>query len=214
MGSEDFRANPVLQAFILRAQRIAAKSGTTLIHEGDESENLYLVLDGTLTVTSVDEDGREMVLAWLGPGEFCGEMGLFPEHTMRSAAVRTRGDCLLARMSYAGVRSFAAEEPELVFRIAGQLAERLRLSNRRLFSLGYLDVTGRIARILMDLADGDSASDTPDGHQFTLTRQELSRMAACSREVAGRVIKTLEEEGIVRSEGRRITVLKQDRVEP
>ncbi len=207
MGNDDFRANPVLQAFILRAQRVSAKSGTTLIHEGDDSKNLYLILDGTVTVSTVDEQGREMVLAWLGPGEFCGEMGLFPDQSVRSAAVRTRSNCWLARMDYDGVRRFAQEEPDLVFRIAGQLAERLRLGNRRMFNLGYLDVSGRVARILLDLAEGDSAQAVEDGIEFVLTRQELSRMAACSREVAGRVLKTLEQEGMIRTSGRRIVVL-------
>lgn len=209
MGNEDFRANPVLQAFILRAQRLSAKSGTTLIHEGDESKNLYLILDGTVTVSTIDEQGREMVLAWLGPGEFCGEMGLFPDQSVRSAAVRVRSDCWLARMDYDGVRRFARDEPDLVFRIAGQLAERLRLGNRRMFNLGYLDVSGRVARILLDLAAGDGAQKVDDGVQFTLTRQELSRMAACSREVAGRVLKTLEQEGMIRTAGRRLVVLNR-----
>ncbi len=207
MGNEDFRANPVLQAFILRGQRISAKSGTTLIHEGDDSKNLYLILDGTVTVSTIDEQGREMVLAWLGPGAFCGEMGLFPDQSARSALVRTRSACWLARMDYDGVRRLASEEPELVFRIAGQLAERLRLSNQRMFNLGYLDVSGRIARILLDLAESEDALAVPDGTQFSLTRQELSRMAACSREVAGRVLKALEQEGMIRTSGRQVVVL-------
>ncbi|MEN8721190.1 MAG: cyclic nucleotide-binding domain-containing protein [Oceanococcaceae bacterium] len=209
MGTDDFRANPTFQAFILRAQRVPIKAGATLIHEGDASQNLLLVLEGTLTVSTVDEEGREMVLAWLGPGEFCGEMGLFPDQSMRSAAVRARSDGWVARMDYGGVKRLASEQPELVFRIAGQLAERLRVSNRRMFSLGYLDVTGRIARILLDLADGDGAVDVIDGREYVLTRQELSRMAACSREVAGRVLKTLEDEGMIRCQGRRLTVLHQ-----
>lgn len=210
MGNEDFRANPVLQAFILRGQRISAKSGTTLIHEGDDSKNLYLILDGTVTVSTIDEQGREMVLAWLGPGAFCGEMGLFPDQSTRSALVRTRSQCWLARMDYDGVRRLASEEPELVFRIAGQLAERLRLSNRRMFNLGYLDVSGRVARILLDLAESEDALPVDDGIQFSLTRQELSRMAACSREVAGRVLKTLEQEGMIRTAGRQVVVLNRD----
>lgn len=203
----DFRSDPLYQTYILRAQRVQADAGTTLIREGDTPQNLYLLLSGSLTVSTVDEQGREMVLAWLGPGEFCGEMGLFPDQSLRSAAVTVRQSAWLARMEYDAVRRLATEHPDFVFRLAGQLAQRLRTTNQRLLSLGYLDVAGRIARILLDLCDSDQARKVEGGVQITLTRQELARMAACSREVAGRVLKTLEQEGVIRSEGRRITIM-------
>jgi CRP/FNR family cyclic AMP-dependent transcriptional regulator len=153
-----------------------------------------------------DEEGNEMVLAYLNKGQFFGEMGLFHESPLRSAWVRTRNHCELAEMTYPRFRQIAAESPGLVFELATQLATRLDRTNRKLSDLAFVDVTGRVAHAIMDLCGEPDAMTHPEGMQIKVSRQELSRLVGCSREMAGRVLKVLEDQGLLRATGKTIVV--------
>jgi len=148
----------------------------------------------------------EMVLAYLNKGEFFGEMGLFYEQPTRSAWVRTRTECEIAEMTYPRFRQIASESPGLIFELATQLASRLNRTNRKLGDLAFVDVTGRIAHAIMDLCREPDAMTHPDGMQIKVSRQELSRLVGCSREMAGRVLKVLEEQGLLTAKGKTIVV--------
>src|SRR5437868_8482349 len=147
-----------------------------------------------------------MVLAYLNRGQFFGEMGLFYEQPTRSAWVRTRNQCELAEMTYPRFRQIAAESPGLIFELATQLATRLDRTNRKLGDLAFVDVTGRGAHAIMDLGVEPDAMTHPEGMQIKVSRQELSRLVGCSREMAGRVLKVLEEQGLLRATGKTIVV--------
>jgi CRP/FNR family cyclic AMP-dependent transcriptional regulator len=153
-----------------------------------------------------DEEGNEMVLAYLNKGQFFGEMGLFYEQPTRTAWVRTRGQVELAEMTYPRFRQIAAESPGLIFELATQLATRLDRTNRKLGDLAFVDVTGRVAHAIMDLCGEPDAMTHPEGMQIKVSRQELSRLVGCSREMAGRVLKVLEEQGLLRATGKTIVV--------
>jgi CRP/FNR family cyclic AMP-dependent transcriptional regulator len=181
-------------------------SKTVVIHAGDLPDILYYIVDGSVEVMIEDEDGNEMVLAYLNKGQFFGEMGLFKEEPTRSAWVRTRSTCEIAEMTYARFRQVAAENPGLLFELATQLATRLERTNRKLGDLAFVDVTGRIAHAIMDLCAEPDAMTHPDGMQIKVSRQELSRLVGCSREMAGRVLKVLEEQGLLRARGKTIVV--------
>jgi CRP/FNR family transcriptional regulator, cyclic AMP receptor protein len=139
-------------------------------------------------------------------GQFFGEMGLFYEQPTRSAWVRTRNQCELAEMTYPRFRQIAAESPGLIFELATQLATRLDRTNRKLGDLAFVDVTGRVAHAIMDLCGEPDAMTHPEGMQIKVSRQELSRLVGCSREMAGRVLKVLEEQGLLRATGKTIVV--------
>jgi CRP/FNR family cyclic AMP-dependent transcriptional regulator len=181
-------------------------SKTVIIHAGDLPDVLYYIVDGSVEVMIEDADGNEMVLAYLNKGQFFGEMGLFGEQPTRSAWVRTRTACEIAEMTYARFRQVAAENPGLLFELATQLAMRLERTNRKLGDLAFVDVTGRIAHAIMDLCAEPDAMTHPDGMQIKVSRQELSRLVGCSREMAGRVLKVLEEQGLLRARGKTIVV--------
>jgi CRP/FNR family cyclic AMP-dependent transcriptional regulator len=153
-----------------------------------------------------DEDGNEMVLSYLNKGEFFGEMGLFYERPTRSAWVRTRSECEIAEMTYPRFRQLSNESPALIFELATQLATRLNRTNRKLGDLAFVDVTGRIAHTIMDLCNEPDAMTHPDGMQIKVSRQELSRLVGCSREMAGRVLKVQEEQGLLTAKGKTIVV--------
>jgi len=145
-------------------------------------------------------------LAYLNKGQFFGEMGLFHDEPQRSAWVRTRIESDIAEMTYARFRQISSENPGLVFELATQLATRLDRTNRKLGDLAFVDVTGRVAHAIMDLCNEPDAMTHPAGMQIKVSRQELSRLVGCSREMAGRVLKVLEEQGLVTASGKTIVV--------
>ncbi len=197
---------PAINKFLsfCRIRTVPAK--TVVIHAGDLPDILYYIVDGSVEVMIEDEDGNEMVLAYLNKGEFFGEMGLFYERPTRSAWVRTRAECEIAEMTYPRFRQISNENPGLIFELATQLATRLNRTNRKLGDLAFVDVTGRVAHALMDLCNEPDAMTHPDGMQIKVSRQELSRLVGCSREMAGRVLKVLEEQGLVTANGKTIVV--------
>ena len=197
---------PAISKFIELCRVRSVPSKTVVIHAGDTPDVLYYIVDGSVEVMIEDEDGNEMVLAYLNKGQFFGEMGLFHEQPTRSAWVRTRTACELAEMTYQRFRQVAEENPGLLFELATQLATRLERTNRKLGDLAFVDVTGRIAHAIMDLCSEPDAMTHPDGMQIKVSRQELSRLVGCSREMAGRVLKVLEEQGLLRARGKTIVV--------
>ncbi|MEE8528893.1 MAG: cAMP-activated global transcriptional regulator CRP [Gammaproteobacteria bacterium] len=204
---------PAVNKFLsfCRIRTVPAK--TVVIHAGDLPDILYYIVDGSVEVMIEDEDGNEMVLAYLNKGEFFGEMGLFYERPTRSAWVRTRTECEIAEMTYPRFRQISSENPGLIFELATQLATRLNRTNRKLGDLAFVDVTGRVAHALMDLCNEPDAMTHPDGMQIKVSRQELSRLVGCSREMAGRVLKVLEEQGLVTANGKTIVVFNARRGE-
>ncbi|MDH3645638.1 MAG: cAMP-activated global transcriptional regulator CRP [Gammaproteobacteria bacterium] len=201
-----FNDVPAINRFLSYCRMRTVPSKTVVIHAGDLPDILYYIVEGSVEVMIEDEDGNEMVLAYLNKGEFFGEMGLFHERPTRSAWVRTRTECEIAEMTYPRFRQIAAESPGLIFELATQLASRLNRTNRKLGDLAFVDVTGRIAHALMDLCNEPDAMTHPDGMQIKVSRQELSRLVGCSREMAGRVLKVLEEQGLVTATGKTIVV--------
>ncbi len=195
---------PAINRFLNYCRMRTVPSKTVVIHAGDLPDILYYIVSGSVEV--MIEDGNEMVLAYLNKGEFFGEMGLFYEQPTRSAWVRTRIECEIAEMTYPRFRQIASESPGLVFELATQLASRLNRTNQKLGDLAFVDVTGRIAHALMDLCNEPDAMTHPDGMQIKVSRQELSRLVGCSREMAGRVLKVLEEQGLVTASGKTIVV--------
>ncbi|CAN5226454.1 cAMP-activated global transcriptional regulator CRP [soil metagenome] len=197
---------PAINRFLGYCRIRTIPSKTVVIHAGDLPDILYYIVDGSVEVMIEDEDGNEMVLAYLNKGQFFGEMGLFYEQPTRSAWVRTRTECEIAEMTYPRFRQIANESPGLVFELATQLASRLDRTNRKLGDLAFVDVTGRVAHAIMDLCNEPDAMTHPDGMQIKVSRQELSRLVGCSREMAGRVLKVLEDQGLVTANGKTIVV--------
>ena len=180
---------------------------SVVIHAGDKPDTLYFILDGSVAVIIEDEEGNEIVLSYLNRGEFFGEMGMFIEDSRRSAWVRTRTEAEIAEMHYGRFKQLADENPDLLFELASQLAARLGRTTRKVGDLAFLDVTGRIARTLLDLCHEPDAMTHPDGMQIRISRQEIGRIVGCSREMAGRVLKALEEQGLLAVSGKTIVVL-------
>ncbi|MCG4455534.1 MULTISPECIES: cAMP-activated global transcriptional regulator CRP [Pseudomonas] len=188
-------------------RRYTAKS--TIIYAGDRCETLFFIVKGSVTILIEDDDGREMIIAYLNPGDFFGEMGLFDKdgaEKERSAWVRAKTECEVAELSYAKFRELTQQDPDILYALGSQMAERLRNTTRKVGDLAFLDVTGRVARTLLDLCKQPDAMTHPDGMQIKITRQEIGRIVGCSREMVGRVLKALEEQGLVNVKGKTMVV--------
>ncbi len=200
-----------LQHFLTFCHRRRYPKNTEIIRYGDPADVLYFLVDGSVAVFAEDPDGREIILSYLNKGEFIGEMGLFIAEPKRSVMVRTRIDCQIAEISYKRLEQLFNTElkeqaKDILYAIGKQLTQRVLATSRKVQDLAFLDVSGRIAHTLLDLCKQPDAMTHPDGMQIRITRQELGRIVGCSREMAGRVLKTLEEEGMVGVKGKTIVV--------
>ena len=110
-----------IERFLTHCHRHRYPSKSLIIYEGDAPDVLYYIVEGSVTVFIEDEDGREIVLAYLNPGDFFGEMGLFDEELGRSAFVRARTKCEMAEISYDRFRQVVKNEPEILFSLKGLL---------------------------------------------------------------------------------------------
>jgi CRP/FNR family cyclic AMP-dependent transcriptional regulator len=199
-------ANLAMQRFLEYCHRRTYPAKTVIVNAGDPSEELFYIIKGSVSVVMEDDDGHEIVLAYLNQGDFFGEIGMFDEKHERSALVRTRTECEVAQIGYERLKAISSELPEVLYAMMSQLALRLRNTSRKVGDLAFMDVSGRVARALLDLCKQPDAMTHPDGMQIRITRQELGRIAGCSREMVGRVLKNLEEEHLISVSGKTIVV--------
>jgi len=195
-----------LDRFLEHCHRRAYPAKSVIIYAEDKPDVLYYIVEGSVSVLIEDEEGREIVLAYLNRGDFFGEMGLFAEEENRSAWVRARTSCEVAEISYTKFRQLYQAHPDVLFALADQMAARLRRTSRKVSDLAFMDVTGRVARTLLDLCKQPDAMTHPDGMQIRITRQEIGRIVGCSREMVGRVLKSMEEQDLISVKGKTIVV--------
>ena len=201
-----------MERFLGQCHRRRYPGKTAIIRPGDPATTLYYVMEGSLAVCSEDEQGRELILAYINRGQFIGEMGLFVDQSQRESMVRTRTPCEMAEVSYERLfqlmEGLLREEcPKILFSIGAQLTNRLLRTSRQVSRMAFMDVTNRISRTLLDLCEEPDAMTHPDGTQIRISRQEVSRIVGCSREMVGRVLKQLEEQRMVDVSGKTIVVL-------
>ena len=173
--------------------------GNSVLREGDRTDNIYFVVNGALKVLVSDDEGREVILSILGPGEMFGEMGVLDEHP-RSATVTATQSSDLVVVNKADFQRFLASSFDVTLFIMRGLVKRLRMADRKIESLALLDVYGRVARLLLDLAE------ERDGRKVVakVTKQDIAKMIGASREMVSRVMKELENQGLIVDEDRQI----------
>lgn len=198
-----------LDAFLAHCSFLHFAPRSVIINAGEAADRLFYIVKGSVMILIEDELGRDMIIAYLNKGDFIGEMGLFDEKQTeqdRSAWVKAKTMCELAELPYTKFREIAREDPELLYAVGKQMADRLRHTTRKVGDLAFLDVTGRVANTLLDLCKQPDAMTHPDGMQIMITRQEIGRIVGCSREMVGRVLKTLEEQRLISVKGKTMVV--------
>ncbi len=186
-------------------------SKAIIIRPGDVGDKLLFIVEGSVSVSVEDEEGHELILAYLNKNDFIGEIGIFKGAETRTVTVKTRTKCQLAEIAYDRLKLALKKElveyaPEILYLFGEQLSTRLLITSRKYQDLAFMDVEGRIARTLLDLCTEPDAITHPDGMQLSITRQEIGRIVGCSREMAGRVLKELEDKELITAHGKTIVV--------
>jgi CRP/FNR family transcriptional regulator, cyclic AMP receptor protein len=182
--------------------RRSAPRSTTIMAGGDATDSLYIVLSGRLKVMMSDSDGKEVILSILGPGEFFGEMGLIDDEP-RSASVVTIEPCELLAISKRDFKKCLMDNVEMSMAVMRGLVRRLREADRKIGSLALLDVYGRVARLLLDMAENVNGEKVVTKR---LPKQDIAKMIGASREMVSRVMKDLQTGGYIEMRGSSIVL--------
>ena len=181
------------------------RRGEIIVEHGKKSNALFILLTGRARVLTSDSRGREVILAVLQPGDYVGEMSLI-DNEPHSATVRAE---VQTDMLILGRSEFARCLPEnssLSYAIMRGLVSRLRAADRQIESLALLDVYGRVARALLDMAEDLNGVKLI---RTKVSRQDLAKIVGASREMVSRVMKDLEERGMVETQENGSVIIKQ-----
>jgi CRP-like cAMP-binding protein len=183
-----------------------------LFSEGDAGDRLYIITNGKLKLGRSSGDGRENLLAILGPGQMFGELSLF-DPGPRSATATAVTDCTLRSLSHDDLGTWLDSRPEVARALLAQLAGRLRRANDVVADLVFSDVPGRVAKALLDLSTrfGRIADDGIHVHH-DLTQEELAQLVGASRETVNKALADFASRGWLRLEARSVVILDVDRL--
>jgi CRP-like cAMP-binding protein len=182
--------------------------GSVILFENDPGDSLFVVRQGRVKVVLIGEDGREVILGVLGVSDHFGELSLIDDRP-RSAHVIAMDDSHLLVLRREDFRKRVEASPAVAWALLSELSRRLRRADEKIGGLVLLDVPGRIARLLLDLADesGGSTIEKP------LTHQTIAQMIGASRETVSRAMKDFQEANWVTIERRRITLADRPALE-
>jgi CRP/FNR family cyclic AMP-dependent transcriptional regulator len=174
-----------------------------VIWEDDEASELFVVRSGRIAVGRRSIDGRESLVALMEAGDLFGEMPLFDQGT-RSASARALEHSEMLGIPYGVVRAALDAKPELLWEVVRLLAERLRNTDSALADAVFLDVTGRTAKRLLELAGGE------DDFQLPITQEELAGLVGASRERVNKSIAAFIRLGWIEQLDRRYRIVARE----
>ena len=181
--------------------------GQELFHEGEQGDQMFVVTEGKVKLGHTSADGRESLLAILGPGELLGELSLF-DPGPRTATATALTDATFVAVGHSALRPWLAGRPEVAEALLQALAQRLRRTNEAMADLVFSDVPGRIAKILLDLGD-KFGRQLPDGLHVThdMTQEELAQLVGASRETVNKALADFATRGWIRLESRSVVLM-------
>ena len=180
--------------------------------ENEEGDKLYIILKGSVKVTKIFESGEEIILAILHKGDFFGDMSLL-DGKPRSATVISIEDSELMLINRNNFEKVIEKHPRIAFKLLKELTSRLRKADELIGNLAFMDVTGRIAGILLKLAE-EHGQNTDDGVLIKSrpTHQAIANMVGASRETVTRVFKQLEEKQYISMSGKDVTICDKENI--
>jgi CRP/FNR family cyclic AMP-dependent transcriptional regulator len=186
--------------------------GAVVFHEGEPGDSLYIVLAGKIKLGRRTADGRESLIAVMGPSDQFGELSTF-DPGPRTATAQAVTDARLARIPKAALRSWIATRPNIAEQLLRVLARRLRRTNNHLADLIFTDVPGRVAKQLLQLSH---KFGTVEGGQLRvthdLTQEELAQLVGASRETVNKALADFAQRGWLRLEGKSVVILDRERL--
>lgn len=204
-GQRIFRLTDAeLKAIGARGIVRAYPKNTIIVSEGDATDSLYIILEGRVKVFVADDEGREVVLSTQGPGEYFGEMVL--DEGPRSASVMTLEPSRFLVLPQADFREFVLNNPAFALSVIEKLIHRVRALTERVKTLALMDVYGRVARLLLELAEEREGVLVIEER---LTQQDIASRVGASREMVSRIMKDLAVGGYIAQTRERIVLLKK-----
>jgi len=186
------QANGVADGVVKRRFR----RGELVVEQGKPSNALFILLNGRARVLTADQRGREVILAVLQSGDYVGEMGLI-DNEPASATVRTEVQTDMLVLQRTEFARCLPEPSTMAYSMLHGLVRRLRNADRQIESLALLDVYGRVARTLLDMAEDDNGVKLI---RHKVSRQDMAKVVGASREMVSRVMKDLEERGVIETQ--------------
>jgi CRP/FNR family cyclic AMP-dependent transcriptional regulator len=189
-----------------------APRGTTLFQEGEPGDSLYIVLEGKVKLGRRSSDGRENLVAVMGPADQFGELSLFDPGPRTATAVVVT-DARLARLPKQALQTWVQERPQIAIQLLHVIARRLRRTNTMLADLIFVDVPGRVAKQLLLLAQKFGSVDSGQLRvTHDLTQEELAQLVGASRETVNKALADFASRGWLRLEGKSVVILDRERL--
>lgn len=189
----------------LAAEKHYPKNAVVLT-EGETGDSLYMIQSGKVKVFIGDEEGREIILKILGPGDFFGEMSMIDKQP-RSASITTTESSVFLVLTHNAFEKCIEKIPRIASMVMRVLSQRVREADRKIGTLAMMDVYGRVASTLLELAVNDNGKMIVSEK---LSQQDLANMVGASREMVNRILKDLAERGFISVESKSITIINQE----
>jgi CRP/FNR family transcriptional regulator, cyclic AMP receptor protein len=205
----DDEASAALQAQMSRSRM---ERGDVLFHEGDRGDTLYVIAEGKIKLGRTSQDGRENLVAILGPGEMFGELSLFDPgpRTMTATAI---AETQLLGLGNDSLTGLLFGRPEVSKALLAALAQRLRRTNAHLADLVFTDVPGRVAKALLQMADRFGSRENEGLRvKHDLTQEELAQLVGASRETVNKALADFAHRGWLRLEGKSVLISDSERL--
>ena len=187
------------------AQRATLKrfpKNSVLVNEGDDTDSLYIIQSGKVKIYLSDEDGKELVLSLIGPGDYFGEIALLDE-SPRSASAMSLEECKIYVLNKPQFEAFLKQDTAVCLRVMRGLTRRLRELTDNMRDMALMDVYGRIAKTLTNLAEEQDGKLVITNK---LTHKDLASMVGSSREMVSRIMKELSKGGYITVEKNRLII--------
>ena len=207
-GSELLEGFPSdeLEVLARAAEVRTLRRNDVIFNESDQADELFVVQSGRVVIAISSPDGRESVMALMETGDLFGEMGLFMENGDRTASARALEPCEVVAVGYTAVRQLLEERPQRLWGVVKLLANRLRATDAALADSVFLDVTGRTAKRLLELA-GDA-----DEFVLPVTQEELAGMVGASRERVNKALAAFMRLGWLEQNERRYRITDREQL--
>ena len=192
---------------------VRMERGDVLFHEGDQGDRLYVITEGKIKLGRTSPDGRENLLAILGPSEMLGELSLF-DPGPRTATATAVAETQLLGLGNEQLQQLLVAHPRIGGTLLAALARRLRRTNENLADLVFTDVPGRVAKALLELSErfGRPVEEgTMVAHD--LTQEELAQLVGASRETVNKALADFATRGWLRLENRAVLLTDVDRLQ-
>ncbi len=177
--------------------------GDIIIYEGDEASAIYFVKSGAVKIFKTSIEGKEQILSIVRPGDTFNDVAVFDEG-VNPASAQAMGEVVLYELGQSELDALIQNHPKIAHNTIKVLAEQVRRLVTLVEDLSFRHVIGRVAKILLEYASSESGTGP------RLTQQEMAAMAGSAREVVGRSLKALEEEGLIKLNRQKVTITDKE----